>query len=28
VIVGNVGILGRGMQITIAGEEKGGKSRQ
>jgi membrane fusion protein (multidrug efflux system) len=28
VIVGNVGILGRGMQVTIAGEEKGGKSRQ
>jgi RND family efflux transporter MFP subunit len=28
VIVGNVGILGRGMQVTIAGDEKGGKSRQ
>jgi RND family efflux transporter MFP subunit len=28
VIVGNVGILGRGMQVTIAGEEKGGRSRQ
>jgi membrane fusion protein (multidrug efflux system) len=28
VIVGNVGILGRGMQVTVAGEEKGGKSRQ
>jgi RND family efflux transporter MFP subunit len=27
VIVGNVGILGRGMQVTIAGEEKGGKTR-
>jgi RND family efflux transporter MFP subunit len=27
VIVGNVGILGRGMQVTIAGEEKGGKVR-
>ncbi|MFL5607264.1 MAG: efflux RND transporter periplasmic adaptor subunit [Gemmatimonadaceae bacterium] len=28
VIVGNVGILGRGMQVTIAGEEKGRTSRQ
>jgi hypothetical protein len=27
VIVGNVGILGRGMQVTIAGEEKGDKVR-
>jgi RND family efflux transporter MFP subunit len=25
VIVGNVGTIGRGMQVTIAGEEKGGK---
>jgi multidrug efflux pump subunit AcrA (membrane-fusion protein) len=27
VIVGNVGTLGRGMQVTIVGEQKGGKSR-
>lgn len=27
VIVGNVGTLGRGMQATIAGEEKGGKRK-
>jgi RND family efflux transporter MFP subunit len=28
VIVGNVGTLGRGMQVTIAGEEKSGTSKQ
>ena len=28
VIVGNVGTLGRGMQVTVAGEEKGEKHRQ
>ncbi len=28
VIVGNVGTLGRGMQVTIAGEEKGGQRKQ
>jgi membrane fusion protein (multidrug efflux system) len=27
VIVGNVGTLGRGMQVTIAGEEPGGRRR-
>jgi RND family efflux transporter MFP subunit len=27
VIVGNVGTLGRGMQVTVAGEEKGGRRR-
>ena len=28
VIIGNVGILGRGMQVTIAGEEKSGTTRK
>ncbi len=28
VIVGNVGTIGRGMQVTIAGEEKGGKGKK
>ena len=28
VIVGNVGTLGRGMQVTIAGEEKSGRPKQ
>jgi multidrug efflux pump subunit AcrA (membrane-fusion protein) len=27
VIVGNVGTLGRGMQVTVAGEEKGGGAK-
>ena len=28
VIVGNVGTLGRGMQVTIAGQEKGGTQKR
>ncbi len=27
IVVGNVGVLGRGMQVTIAGEEKGGRTK-
>jgi membrane fusion protein (multidrug efflux system) len=28
VIVGNVGTLGRGMQVSVAGEEQGGRPKQ